>query len=790
MKFKEIKICLWMAAALMAIGSYAQNVSLNGMVTTSTGQPAPNVLLTLSGVGLADATGQDGSYILSNTDDPVNLTMHKKLPAITEGYRKMVVLSGRGLHAVGRQGHLIDIYGRKVAEEAVKHGSGVYFIREEIEKPVTAPLAKSAQIDQIILTYGGEVVHTVDVNSYDGELNIQLPGPLPANTIGSHTLDFDKILYIKRETFRGGETHYYDYFQMQTGISMTGGIYIYDLGTGQETEINTGLGAGIYNTLDISFDGKKIVFDFMPSGQSFRLYEINLDGTGLVQLTSPSSAHHDITPCYLPDGGIAFSSSRPEFSVPCNVEGVLNVPILHKIDGDGSNLRRLSEGAISEFDPAVMNDGRIIYARWEYVDKPSLTIKCIWAMNPDGSNSQEVYGNDICFPPSFITPQVIPGNDNLVMMIGTSHYMGGPMGMVIQLDTRQNIRTTEPMNYVTQISITGEMFDNPSDPMFKDLWPIREDLYMVSHKPGGSDWSSPTGYKLVLLDKLGNTTDITNDNTHSLWNAVPLLARKRPPIPVGSYDESLIPQNLAQVIVSDVYVGMEGIERGRAKWIRINEQMPRPWNTAHQGMIGDAASFWVRAHYGIVPIESDGSANFYVPAKKNIFFQVLDENYAELQRERTFINYQPGEVAACIGCHETKGTAPPTTMPAALQRAPSTAQQQPGGSAPGWTIDFDQDIQPILNQHCVSCHSGMNYESLRASPTWIGRVINEDEICDGGEYLPPLSMGGHSGLLLPSLINGTDGHSTWQEYNIPEADMVKLITWLDANAQRKGSYDY
>ena len=114
--------------------------------------------------------------------------------------------------------------------------------------------------------------------------------------------------------------------------------------------------------------------------------------------------------------------------------------------------------------------------------------------------------------------------------------------------------------------------------------------------------------------------------------------------------------------------GWKGIQRGQAKYLRINEQVPRPWNARRfwdgdeydqqHAVISKDASLGLKVQLGIVPIEPDGSAYFLVPADRNIYFQVLDENFMELQRERTYVNYRPGERRSCIGCHETPSQAP------------------------------------------------------------------------------------------------------------------------------------
>ena len=68
-------------------------------------------------------------------------------------------------------------------------------------------------------------------------------------------------------------------------------------------------------------------------------------------------------------------------------------------------------------------------------------------------------------------------------------------------------------------------------------------------------------------------------------------------------------------------------------------------------MITKDTNLGLKVQVGVVPVEADGSAHFVVPADRNIFFQALDENFMEVQRERTYVNYRPGEKRSCIGCH-------------------------------------------------------------------------------------------------------------------------------------------
>ncbi|GAI50942.1 unnamed protein product, partial [marine sediment metagenome] len=88
------------------------------------------------------------------------------------------------------------------------------------------------------------------------------------------------------------------------------------------------------------------------------------------------------------------------------------------MDGDGKNIEKLTNSAVSEFSPSVMHDGRILYSRWEYVDKGQIGVKCLWAMRPDGSGTVEIFGNDIALPPVFIHSRPIPGYNNLFVVLG------------------------------------------------------------------------------------------------------------------------------------------------------------------------------------------------------------------------------------------------------------------------------------------------------------------------------------------------------------------------------------
>ena len=239
---------------------------------------------------------------------------------------------------------------------------------------------------------------------------------------------------------------------------------------------------------------------------------------------------------------------------------------------------------------------------------------------------------------------------------------------------------------------------------------------------------------------------------------------------------------------------------------------------------GWKAALWPRVQWGVVPVEKDGSACFEVPANRDIFFQALDANFREIQRERTYVNYKPGAVRSCTGCHgESARSTPPVLAetPLALQRAPSVPQPQPcdlvkngGDGLPGQVIHYPTDIQPILDAKCVSCHGkkkadgklvltgdltvqySVSYQQLAAKQL-AGPIIPEftsfrqgDRGNYNGAYLPPKNLGCYKSVLMDVLTqrahakNAKDDHTKM----LTARELMILSRWADTNYQFYGSY--
>lgn len=675
---------------------------------------------------------------------------------------------------------------------------------------------------------------------------------------GNPLLEPGQIVFVKRFTYSPG-WYYADFMRAER---FGGNLCVLSLADGKVTELVPQLAGGIFDRFDLSFDGRRVVFGYKAApGKGFRLYEVGIDGKGLRQLTfdppdeaariakywhpanKPSGVyrHHtdDFHPCYLPDGGICFASTRCERGVLCDESDQLSVNTLYRMNGDGGDMRMLSENALSESTPSVMNDGRILYTRWEYVDKGVIAMQTLWAMHPDGTGSTAIYGKYVDFPPVLIQGRAIPGTDHLFVCTATMHHPFA-VGPILRVDSHRNPLTVEPLKSLTpdtDLSVegkegsplgenfahwkNGQLIKDNIGPLFADPYPLADPAtgagagryFLVTCNPNRA-WNDPAAYGLWLMDEFGNRVLIYHDPAISAWQPMPLRARPQPPALA-----SLLPKSSDQtpkeatVVLSDVYAGLEGVSRGTVKYLRVLEQVARPWSARrfwpNDSTLGQHAPISMNSHifvkvlHGVVPVQDDGSAYFTVPAGKNLFFQALDADYMEVQRMRSFVNFQPGESRACHGCHLYQPTAPGNQTPVTLRSLPQKIVPQPGDAA-ARPIHYPTDVQPILDRHCVQCHNktrsdgqldlsgelteffSRSYENLMSKhlvayiqefqgPQPHAQITNV-------KPLPPLQLGSHSSRFITLL---RQGH---YDVKLSREEMIRLVTWADANGPYYGSY--
>jgi len=638
------------------------------------------------------------------------------------------------------------------------------------------------------------------------------------------SLDFDHLLFLKRD---GGYGHTYT---DQHAGGTEGNLCILSpvAADGKVTELVPELTGGLFDRFDLAYDAKKVVFGYKKEARgTFRIYEIDIDPAAgkmvpgsLRQLTfggkreadvikacgwqgrGADRGFDDMDPVYLPDGRILFASTRSQRNTFC---GSSSVTTLYIMDADGKNLRCLSAGPINEHAPSVLNDGRVIYTRWEYVDKGLGNGESLWAIRPDGSGVDHVYKNNTVRPAGMSNARSIPGSQSFVTIGGTHHNTA--IGSVILVDPRVSRRGTAAMR-----SLTPEIgYPCMAHPVyhfgfFMDPYPFSETFFLVSHAPGQIP-RSRANYGIYVLDAWGNRAELCRDPKLNCYEPIPLRPRRKPmaiaslmPAGRGVADAGTTgKESTGTLFVQNVYEGMTGIEPGRVKYLRVVGPLAQPWGANHMNRIGLNVDVHRKRVYGVVKVQDDGSAYFRVPANENILFQALDENFMALQHMATFINMMPGETRSCIGCHEHRRQAPGLkgARPLALKYPPQTIQPQPGDVGPR-TVDYAADVQPVLDKHCVRCHGGKDPKArldLTGVPT--GRynrsyenIIGRELICymdcrygrSGYRAFPPLTHFSPRSKLAMLLLKGH------KKVKLPRGELLKIVTWIDANAPYYGTY--
>ena len=649
-------------------------------------------------------------------------------------------------------------------------------------------------------------------------------------------LKFDKLLFVKQKG-RSFST----YTGHLTKGAPGGNLCILSPVSpdGKVTELVPELNNGVFGRFNLSFDATKIVFCHAKAkdkdaktGGVFRIYEIDIDpktgrraNTGLRQITfggdseadtirrfsgsNCGGGYDDIDPCYLPNGKLMFATTRSQRSVLCFPA---TVTTLYVMDADGKNMRCLSSGQVNEINPCVLDDGRVIYMRWEYVDKGFGNAQSLWAIRPDGSGSDHVYKNSLVRPGSMTNACSIPGS-RLIVAIAAGHH-GGMAGPVVLIDNRRNRRNAQGMTNLTpEISYPGMNTMPRKGGPFREPYPFSEKFFLVSHMPSGVKRNNGADYAIYTLDAWGNRAELYRDPDLSCQQPTPLRPRRRPTmvVPVDAEDAKKA-QGLATMFMLDVYQGLTGVKRGRVKYIRAMEAMNLSWyDTYRAGKQGDGAGMQASAVslagdvarkkvYGVATVHEDGSAYFTIPAEKNIFFQALDENFMELQRMRTFLNLMPGEQRSCIGCHEVRRKAPnlKRAIPMAMAHPLEALRPQPGDTGPR-AVHYALDVQPILDKNCVSCHSGKvpkgdldltgeltglwnrSYENLTKKA-----LVSYLHTCGYGSshvpVEPPLTFGSHRSKMVERIRKAPC------KSKITREDFIKIVTWIDANAPYYGTH--
>lgn len=473
---------------------------------------------------------------------------------------------------------------------------------------------------------------------------------------------------------------------------------------------------GVIRDPDVSYDGRAILFSWKKSDRQddYHLYEMDVASRRVKQITS-GLGHADYEACYLPNDDIIFNSTRCVQIVDCWWTDVSN---LYTCDRNGQYLRRLIFDQVHSNFPAVMDDGKVIYTRWDYNDRGQLFPQPLYSMNGDGTAQAEFYGNHSWFPTTILHARGIPGTGK-VLAIATGHH-SWQAGKLIIIDPTKGRQENQGVQLIAPVRETkAEKIDayGQQGELFQYPYPLSETEYLVTYAPLG--WrpnrkQARFGVYYMTID--GKRELLAADAKISCNQPVPLSPRPRPYARPSLVDYQ---QGCGTYYVQDIYQGpgLKGVPRGSIKKLRVVEiqfraagvRSNRNGGPAGGALVSTPISHnngcWdVKVVLGDAHVYADGSACFTVPARTPVYFQALDERGYAVQSMRTWSTLQPGESLSCVGCHEDKDETPTVTtkVTMAMQRG---AQPLAPFYGPARGFSFNREIQPIMDKHCIGCHN-------------------------------------------------------------------------------------
>lgn len=612
------------------------------------------------------------------------------------------------------------------------------------------------------------------------------------------------LLFVARPQYRSD--HHNTATMFQTGEinqgSFAGGsaIKTIDLATADVTALLE-VPDGIARDPDVRWDGQRILFAMRRNAQDdYHLYEMNADGSELKQLTFGSGLS-DIDPIYLPDGRVMFTSTREPKYCMCNRHIMGN---LFTMNADGSNIQQIGHSTLHEGHAAMLPDGRVIYDRWEYVDRNFGDAQGVWVTNPDGTNHAVYWGNNTASPGAVLDARPIPGSERFIATFSSCHDR--PWGALAIVDRRRGLDGREPVvrtwpaaaiervgkgNYDAFTSVT---------PKYEDPYPLSEKYFLCSRTTGAGEQMG-----LYLVDVFGNEI-LLHAEQPGCYDPMPLVARTKPRAIPERID---LAKQEGVFRVENVYIGsgMDQVQPGSVKFLRVVESPEKRFWTgpAWDGGTGQQApgmawdDFNNKRILGTVPVDENGSTAFEVPADTFVYFQLLDENGMTVQSMRSGTIVRPGEVIGCVGCHEDRRSTGQWAYPSGGSLQPVHPLRPWYG--PARLFSYAAEVQPVFDKHCVSCHDyGQPAGEKLNLAGDLGLVFNTSYVqlrskgyvrvvgAGPADVQLPMSWGSHASPLAKRLLAG-NGHPEMDcQMQLDPESFDRIITWIDINAPYYSDY--
>lgn len=544
--------------------------------------------------------------------------------------------------------------------------------------------------------------------------------------------------------------------------------------------------------LKLHWDGDRAMFTQTMSDNRWNVFEVKLnngDCKKLIDNPEPDLEFYDGT--YLPDGRIIANSNIGYQGVPC-VNGSDPVGNMVLYTPQSKNLRRLTFDQDANWNPVIMNNGRVMYTRWEYTDLTHYYTRIVMNMNPDGTEQKALYGSGSMFPNSTFDVQPLPGYASAFVGIISGHHGVARSGRLILFDPAKARKGAAGM--LQEIPhrnrpIVEEVKDRLVDgvwPQFIKPSPLNDTYFLVAAKLDKNDlWG------IYLVDKFDNVTCLHKMEGEGYISPIAVRKTVTPPaIP----DRVKLDDKQPTVFIQDIYEGegLKGIPRGTVKSLRLHAYEYAYVQTQSDHNWHGIQSGWdIKRMLGTVPVEEDGSVIFKIPANTPVSIQPLDKDGVAVQWMRSWLTGQPGEIVSCVGCHEDQNQIVIPKRVIASQKAPHALTPPEGGTR---SFTFDLEVQPILDRACIACHNGEGKAfDLRGG--------KKDGKGYGTSYLnlhPYVHRQGGEGDMV--VLYPYEYHPNTSElvrllkkghYNVQltDAEWRKIYNWIDYNAPDKGYFN-
>ncbi len=423
--------------------------------------------------------------------------------------------------------------------------------------------------------------------------------------------------------------------------------------------------------------------------------------------------------------------------------------VLHVMNDDGSNVKQISFNRAHDFYPNVLANGQIVFSRWDNADGNNAIQ--LYRTNPDGTELELLYGlnsHDTGTAGStiqFMRPIEMPDGNLLNLLLPFDGTDGG--GAMVLIDTPNYVDNTQPtwqntgLSGPAQQAATVHQVTTDGTPSIDGRLSSAFPLYDGTQRMLIS-WSqcrvmdgstivpctearladpnvveAPPLYGIFIYNMADQTQlpIVAPQEGVIFTDVVAADARALPTIiydkeTTGELNPTLVSEQVGLLHIRSIY-DMDGLDIAVPDIAAVadpaqtlaSDRLPRFLRLIKQVTIPDRdvldfpnSAYGITRRYGMrevigyAPIEPDGSVQVQVPANVPVSFEVTDADGRKIATNHNFwLQFRPGEVVECSGCHDPASPLPHGRLSAAPPSvnvgAPGSGGLFPNTDAAMWT---------------------------------------------------------------------------------------------------------